>query len=235
MALERYITKYLLFSSLIYNLINMKKVELSLLALKEDKKIKETLFNLRNQGIEYIHYDVMDNIFVPNTAFEGEYIELIRSLGFKISVHLMVQDIRTYVAKFLKYNIDYLTFHFEEKNEKDVIEMLDFIHSKNVKAGLAIKPKTSLNELNKYIDKIDILTVMTVEPGFGGQKFIESSLTRLNEIKNLSNSKFLIQVDGGVNGENISQVAQYANLIVSGSYLSKCNDIPGILKEIQED
>ncbi len=214
----------------------MKKVELSLLALQDDKKkVKEKLFNLWEQGIRHIHYDVMDNIFVPNSAFEGEYLEFIRDLGFKISVHLMVHDIKSYVNKFLRYKIDYLTFHFEQKNEIDVLDMLDLIKSKGVKAGLAIKPKTDLTELSKYIDKIDLLTVMTVEPGFGGQSFITTSYSRLAQIKKMNKTNFLIQVDGGVNGENIRDVAMYADLIVSGSYLSKCEDIPGLLKEIEED
>ncbi len=213
----------------------MKKVELSLLALKEDKKIKERLFNLREQGIDHIHYDVMDNIFVPNSAFEGEYLEYIKSLGFKVSVHLMVQDIKAYVNKFLKYNIDYLTFHFEQQNEKDVLEMLDLIKSKKIKAGLAIKPKTNLDQLNKYINKIDLLTVMTVEPGFGGQKFIPESIKRLEQINKMNTSGFLIQVDGGINGDNIYQVSQYTNLIVSGSFLSQYNHIPELLKEIEEE
>ncbi len=212
----------------------MKKVELSLLALKEEKNIKERLFNLYEQGIRCVHYDVMDNIFVPNSAFEGEYLEFIRSLGFKISIHLMVHDIKSYVNKFLKYNIDYLTFHFEQKDEKDVVEMLNLIKSKNVRAGLAIKPKTNIEDLKKYIDKIDILTVMTVEPGFGGQKFILESFKRLEQIKQMNHNNFLIQVDGGVNEENIIQVSQYADLIVSGSFLSKCNNISELLRKIEE-
>ena len=202
----------------------MKILELSLLALKELKDIKSELIRIKNEGISHIHYDVMDNIFVSNKAFEGEYLDLIKSLGFKISVHLMVEDIKSYVDKFLKYDIGYLTFHIEGKNEDEVVKLLEKIRSKNIKSGLAIKPKTDISILERYLDKIDLVTVMSVEPGFGGQEFIKSSVRKIKNI-NKRYKNLLVQIDGGINSSNIKKIRKYCDLIVSGTFLYKCDNL----------
>ncbi len=202
----------------------MKRLELSLLALKEVKDIEPELIRIKNEGISHIHYDVMDNIFVPNKSFEGEHLDLIKSLGFKISVHLMVKDIKAYVNKFLKYDIDYLTFHIEDKNEDEVIELLEQIKLKNIKSGLAIKPKTNISILEKYLDKIDMVTLMSVEPGLGGQEFIKSSIKKLKQI-NKKYKNLLVQIDGGINSSNIKKIKKYCDLIVSGTFLYKCDNL----------
>lgn len=213
----------------------MKRIELSLLALQNEKNIEEKLEYFWKKGIKNIHYDVMDGKFVPNIAFEGEYIDLIRKIGFEISVHLMVEDVSSYVNKFIKYDIQFLTFHIEGIDENTIIEALKMIKSKNIVAGVAIKPSTKIKELEKISRYIDIITIMSVEPGKGGQLFIEETYKKLEELKNNKIlCKKIIQIDGGINDINIIQVSKYVNLIVSGSFLAKANNIKEIISSIKE-
>ncbi len=213
----------------------MRKIELSLLALMNNKNIINELERIKNNGIEFIHYDVMDGQFVKNTAFEGEYIDEIKKIGFKISVHLMVKDISSYVDKFINKNIDYLTFHIECQNDNVIIEQLKKIREKGIKAGIAIKPFTKIFDVEKFAEYIDILTVMSVEPGKGGQKFIPNTFYKLIELKNNVNFKDkVIQIDGGINNTNINEIKRYVNLIVSGSFLASYDDIEKLIKEVEE-
>lgn len=213
----------------------MRRLELSLLALIKNKNIINDLEKIKEEGVKYIHYDVMDGIFVENTAFEGEYIEDIKKIGFKISVHLMVKNIEQYINKFINKDIDYLTFHIECQNDDIIIKQLERIKSKGIKAGIAIKPYTKVSDIEKFIRHIDLITIMSVEPGKGGQKFIPETFYKLIEIKNnkLFENK-IIQIDGGINETNIFEIKKYANLIVSGSFLSKYNNIKELINEIEE-
>lgn len=197
----------------------MKVIEGSLLAF--DKKINEMisqLIVLRNSGIKNIHYDVMDGIFVPNTAFFGENLSLIKKMGFEISVHLMVVDVEKYVDFFINNDIDYLTFHCEVLTSLECFKLIQKIKNKKIKCGIAIKPSTIISDVLDLINFSDIITVMSVEPGFGGQKFIPNTLDKLKEIRKYNND-IIIQVDGGLNLETSELIRDYANFFVMGTYL----------------
>lgn len=209
----------------------MKIIEASLLAFsKVPFKFFFQLLELKKNNILNIHYDVMDNKFVKNTAFFGEKLNFIIKNKFIVSVHLMVFDIEYYINFFTKYKINYLTFHCEATNLKDSIKFIKKIKEKNIKAGIAIKPETNINDYKELLDYCDIITIMGVEPGFGGQKFIESTIDKLRLIKKMIPKKCLVQLDGGVNLEVITKTKEFVDLFVSGSFLmnSKCK------KEIQK-
>lgn len=213
----------------------MKKVELSLLALMNNKNIISKLNDIRNAGVEYIHYDVMDGIFVSNKAFDGEYINDIKNIGFKISVHLMVKNISKYIDKFIDMNIDILTFHVETQSDEEIIRQLLKIKEKGIKAGIAIKPYTKISDVEKFSKYIDVITIMSVEPGKGGQKFIPETFYKLIDLKNNSLFKdVIVQIDGGINNLNIFEIKKYVNLIVSGSYLANCQNIKELINKIEE-
>lgn len=198
----------------------MKLIEASILAFdKKTSEFKKTAKKMYENNIKNIHYDVMDGIFVPNTAYNGEKIKYLKRKGFSISVHLMVVNVKKYVEKFIKYNIDYLTFHCEPLKINESIELIKLIKSKGIKAGIAIKPNTIPGEYSELIEISDIITIMGVEPGFGGQKFIPKTIDLIKKIKKYSNKDTILQLDGGVNIEVIKLVKNDINFFVSGSFL----------------
>lgn len=199
-----------------------KKIEASILAFDKNYfKFKKMAKVMWEEGIENIHYDVMDGQFVPNTAYNGERINLLKKIGFKISVHLMVTDVEKYVKKFIYKNIDYLTFHCEPIEKNKAAEIIKFIKGKNIKAGIAIKPDSQTENYIELIRMSDIITVMGVQPGFGGQKYIPSTTDRLKELKKLKQNNCIIQLDGGVTSEIIKLTKEYVDSFVSGSFLVK--------------
>ena len=211
----------------------MKIIEGSLLAFskKVDEMINQ-LTILRNSGIKNIHYDVMDGIFVPNTAFFVEHLAIIKKMGFKISVHLMVVDIEKFVDFFIKQEIDFLTFHCEPLSNFKSFKIIQKIKQKNIKCGIAIKPSTIFSDVIDLINFSDIITVMSVEPGFGGQKFICNTLDKLKEIRKYNNN-VIIQVDGGLNLETAELIREYADFFVMGTYLiDNINNSDFILKRL---
>ena len=140
---------------------------------------------LNNSKISYIHIDVMDNKFVPNYQFPIEEINKLIPLSTKkIDIHLMVKDPLTYINKINNSNIEYITIHYEINDNIDNI--LQAIKNKGYKVGLAIKPKTKIDEVKEYLNKIDMLLIMSVEPGYGGQSFIPNTINKINELKQLN-------------------------------------------------
>lgn len=212
----------------------MKIIEASLLAFsKMPLKFFFQLMELKKNNIFNVHYDVMDNEFVKNTAFFGEKLNFIIMNKFIVSVHLMVFDLEYYIDFFLKYKIEYLTFHCEATNLKNSIEFIKKIKEKNIKAGIAIKPETNIEEYKELFRYCDIVTIMGVEPGFGGQKFIESTINKLKAIKEMIPKKCLIQLDGGVNLEVIKKTKKFVDLFVSGSFLMNSKEKKEIQKSIE--
>lgn len=214
----------------------MKLIEASILAFdKKPSEFKKTAKKMYKNNIKNIHYDVMDGIFVPNTAYNGERIKYLKKMGFTISVHLMVVDVSNYVEKFIKYNIDYLTFHCEPLKINESIELINLIKSKGIKAGIAIKPNTIPGEYSELIEISDIITIMGVEPGFGGQKFIPKTINLIKKIKKFSKKETILQLDGGVNIDVIKLTKNDINFFVSGSFLVKYdgdfNELHKILNE----
>ena len=195
------------------------KIATSILNAKDRK---ESIIKLNNTNTDYIHIDVMDNIFVPNYQLPIEEVnELISFTKKKFDIHLMVENPLPYIKELNSQNIDSITFHIEIN--KDINELIKIIKEKNIKVGLAIKPNTEINTLDNYLDKVDKILVMSVEPGFGGQKFIENTPSRIKEIKNKNNS-ILIEVDGGINNETIKDIKDIADIAVVGSYITNKED-----------
>lgn len=177
-------------------------------------------------GAEYIHIDVMDGVFVPSISFGMPVITSIRKMTKKIfDVHLMIVEPERFVKEFAECGADSITFHIEAT--EDVDEIIDLIHDLGCKAGMSIKPRTPVEVVEKYLHKLDMLLVMTVEPGFGGQKYIPESTERIREIKRMADEQGLdldIQVDGGITKENVQVVLDAgANVIVAGSAVFRGN------------
>ena len=205
-------------------------ISVSILGIKEDKR--KYYEKLDNTKCDYIHVDIMDNIFVPNT---NEYSEDYK-FNKPIDLHLMVEDVASYIDKYKFLNPEYVTFHVEVK--QNIEELINRIKSINSKVGISIKPNTDIDKIKPYLKDIDLVLVMSVEPGFGGQKFIENSTNRINEfakLKEINGYHYLIEVDGGINDETITK-ALNADIKVAGSYITSKDDYEkyiSILKDLE--
>lgn len=163
--------------------------------------MKDTLLMLTRARVDCIHFDVMDGNFVPNLTFGAKIIKPLRKLsGLTFDTHLMIKNPEKYIQDFINTGSDIITIHYEAtKNIKKIIKK---IKKQGIKVGISIKPKTPVNVLKNYLSYIDIILIMSVEPGFGGQKFMESMLQKVKYLKNiriLKKYKYLIEIDGGIN------------------------------------
>ena len=182
----------------------------------------ESIKKLNNTNADYIHIDAMDGIFVPNTQMLiDEIIELEKHTNIPLDIHLMVDNPIEYIKYLENKNIEYITIHLEI--EKNINEIINEIKRLNYKVGLSIKPNTKVNDLIPYLDKIDLVLIMSVEPGFGGQKFIENSINKAKEVKNL-NKNIVIEMDGGIKDTNINEIKEHIDIAVVGSYITNSND-----------
>lgn len=171
-------------------------------------------------GAEYIHIDVMDGVFVPSISFGMPVIRTIRKVTDKVfDVHLMIVEPDRYVKEFKECGADSITFHLEAT--EDAEETIDLIRSMGCRVGMSIKPRTPVEAVRKYLSKLDMLLVMTVEPGFGGQKYIPESTERIRQVRQMADEMGInldIQVDGGITRDNVQVVLDAgANVIVAGS------------------
>jgi len=177
----------------------------------------EKIFELSNSGIQYIHLDVMDNLFVNNYVFPSNNI--IKSINLPIDIHLMVKDVLKYVKYYEEISPEFITFHYEVGN---TLEYIKTIKSKNIKVGLAINPETKIDSILPYINEIDLILVMSVDPGYGGQTFKNSTTKKINQLieyRNKFKLKYLIEVDGGINNFNIKKLN--VDIAVLGNYITK--------------
>jgi len=171
---------------------------------------------------DYLHFDVMDGIFVPNISFGIPVLQSVRKItDMVLDVHLMIKNPLRYVEKFAEIGGDIITFHIETETHKNTNLAIDIIHKNNKKAGLSLKPTTPVEALLPFIDVLDLVLIMTVDPGYGGQDFLSAMLTKISKLRHLIDSRGLeceLEVDGGINLETAGMcVKAGANVLVAGN------------------
>jgi ribulose-phosphate 3-epimerase len=220
----------------------MSKVIVSPSILAADfSNLDSELKRIKDAGIEYLHFDVMDGQFVNNVTFGVPLLkQLSPKFDFTYDVHLMIVNPKEVYKEFVSAGADVLTFHYEAMNsDEEVEELINLIKKENCKVGISIKPSTDISRIEKFLPLLDVVLVMSVEPGFGGQKFLDSALDKisyLSNFKKLHNLAYFISVDGGINAETGPRAIKAgADILVSGTYLFKSlslkDDILRLVKE----
>lgn len=191
-------------------------------------ELKKDLDSIKECHADWVHYDVMDGHFVPNISFGYSILKDVSKVtDLFLDVHLMISDPRKYAKEFINANASLIVFHIEAvEKEEDVLELIQFIKSHNVQVGISIKPATPVSAIEKYLELIDLVLVMSVEPGFGGQSFMPSALDKIKTLHSLKEKyDFLIEVDGGINGETGKLCKDAgADVLVAGSYVFNAQD-----------
>ena len=206
----------------------MKKIQISPSILSADfSQLGKEIKKLEDAGADMIHVDVMDNQFVPNLTIGPPVVKSLRPKTKKfLDVHMMVINPEDLVEPFARAGADNITFHIEATNDPD--ELINLIKSCGCKVGISLKPKNPLSDIFPLLDKIDVVLVMSVEPGFGGQKFMPEVLDKVKKLKKIrdeSKLNFDIEIDGGINFENSKTAIEAGvNILVSGTTVFKSNN-----------
>lgn len=197
-------------------------ISASFLSIKDN--IKSNIKKLDDTSIDMLHIDIMDGIFVDNSTWNiAEIRYLLDGTYKKKDVHLMVKDVKKFINDFKTLNPDYITFHYEAVDNH--IDIINYIKSLGIKSGISIKPNTSIDKIKYLLKYVDLVLVMSVEPGSGGQLFIESSVDKINtlyELRNQNNYNYVIEVDGGIN-DITYKLCNKADILVVGSFITNGN------------
>ena len=215
----------------------MAKIAPSILSA-DFANLERDIHDLEKNGADIVHVDIMDGIFVPNISIGIPVVQALRPVtGLPLDVHLMIDRPIRYVEQFVKAGADYLTIHVEADQPQNTLEALDKIHALGCKAGIVLKPKTPVEAAIPYLEKCDMILVMTVEPGFGGQKFMADMMPKVQQLREWMddiNPECLIEVDGGVDANTCAVCKESgADVLVAGSAYFKATDRAAFVKTIQ--
>ena len=215
----------------------MAKIAPSILAA-DFANLERDIRNIEENGADFVHVDIMDGVFVPNISIGIPVVKAIRPVTqLPLDVHLMIDRPIRYVEEFVKAGADYVTIHIEADQPQNTLEALDKIHTLGAKAGIVLKPKTPAEAAIPYLEKCDMVLVMTVEPGFGGQSFMADQMPKVAQLKEWLddiNPECLIEVDGGVDSKTHATCKEAgANVLVAGSAYFKAANRAEFVKLVQ--
>lgn len=195
--------------------------------------LKTEIAKIETNGADWVHVDVMDGHFVPNITIGACVVKDIRkTTKLPLDVHLMIENPEKYIDDFISAGSDIITFHLEAS--KEPLKLAKKIKENNIKVGISIKPKTKVEEILPLLNEIDLILIMTVEPGFGGQKFMPECAEKIKQIKSQNIKNLIIEVDGGINAETGKLCKEYgANALVAGNYIYKSNDIKKAIESLK--
>lgn len=219
----------------------MVEVSTSILNVKEED-ILGAIYNLETAKTNYFHIDVMDGKFVEQntTDIMQEYTNNIKQISnIPLDVHLMVQDVQQYIDAYIPFEPNIITFHLEAcQTKENVLELIQYLKENNIKVGISIKPNTKVEELYEYLPFIHLVLIMTVEPGYGGQKLIPETIDKVKKLKTYIDENNLgidIEVDGGINLENKEELKKAgADIIVAGSAIISAKDFKEVIEKIKK-
>ncbi len=205
----------------------MGKIFISPSILSADfANLEKDIKRVENAGADWLHVDVMDGHFVPNITIGVPVVSSIKKVaGIPLDVHLMIENPANYIKSFRDAGADIITFHYEAVREDEISALTGYIKSLGAKAGMSIKPKTPVEKSFPYLRNLDMLLIMTVEPGFGGQKFMYDCAAKIKPVRETF-AGLIIQVDGGINAETAGICKDLgANSLVAGNYIYKSNNV----------